>query len=130
MHRVLELELEQTITTVQCSSNEITITIINMGRKFRGEAGSPSNTSFGKLFRILRAAVTGHHACLTTDDDQSVAVAKHEDNKSSAIAQKADRCVCLLLADRRHPYCDFGYLKLIVAVCAKRGKTSGQSNLT
>jgi len=29
MHRVLELELEQT-------NNEITITIINMGRKFRG----------------------------------------------------------------------------------------------
>ena len=24
--------------------------------------------------------------------------------KSSAIAEKADRCVCLLLADRRHPY--------------------------
>jgi len=25
-------------------------------------------------------------------------------NKSSAIAEKADRCVCLLLADWRHPY--------------------------
>jgi len=25
-------------------------------------------------------------------------------NKSSAISEKADRYVCLLLADRRHPY--------------------------
>ena len=35
MHRILELELEleKPITTVQCA-NEITITIINMGRKF------------------------------------------------------------------------------------------------
>ena len=24
-------------------------------------------------------------------------------HKSSAIAEKADRCICLLLADRRHP---------------------------
>jgi len=29
-------------------------------------------------------------------------------NKSSAVAEKADRCVCLLLADRRHPYIDMG----------------------
>ena len=45
MHRILELELEleQTNNDVQCS-NEITITIINMGRKFRGLDGSPSNT--------------------------------------------------------------------------------------
>jgi len=43
MHSILELELEQTNNDVQCS-NEITITIINMGRKFRGRAGSPSNT--------------------------------------------------------------------------------------
>ena len=28
--------------------------------------------------------------------------------KSSAIAEKADRCICLLLADRRHPYIDMG----------------------
>jgi len=43
MHRILELELEQTNSDVQCS-NEITITITNMGRKFRERAGSPSNT--------------------------------------------------------------------------------------
>ena len=46
MHRILklELELEQTkpLCIVQCS-NEITIAMINMGRKFRG-AGSVSNT--------------------------------------------------------------------------------------
>ena len=30
--------------TLDCSSTEITITIINMNRKFRGRAGSPSNT--------------------------------------------------------------------------------------
>jgi len=39
MHRILELELEQTNNDVQCS-NEITITIINTGRKFRGRAES------------------------------------------------------------------------------------------
>jgi len=32
-------------------------------------------------------------------------------NKSSAIAEKADRCVCLLLADRRHPHIDMGQKK-------------------
>jgi len=46
-------------------------------------------------------------------------------NKSSAIAEKANRCVCLLYwqTDDIHTFCDLGYLKLIVAVCAKRGKT-------
>jgi len=34
--------------TVQCS-NEITITIMNMGQKFRGWAGSPSNTKSPRL---------------------------------------------------------------------------------
>jgi len=37
------LNLNKPITTVQCS-DEITITIIDMGRKFRGRTGSPSNT--------------------------------------------------------------------------------------
>jgi len=45
MHRILKLELEREqpkrLCIVQCS-NKITITIINMGRKFR--AGSLSNT--------------------------------------------------------------------------------------
>ena len=52
MHRILELELEleQTNNDVQCS-NEITITIINMGRKFRGRDGSPSNTKSPGLRR-------------------------------------------------------------------------------
>jgi len=36
----LRLSLNKTITTVQCS-NEITITIINMGRKFRGAGCVP-----------------------------------------------------------------------------------------
>jgi len=31
-------------------------------------------------------------------------LSKLNQNKSSAIAEKADRCICLLLADRRHPY--------------------------
>ena len=43
MHRILNLNLNKPITSIQCS-NEITISIINMGRKFRGQAGSPSNT--------------------------------------------------------------------------------------
>jgi len=33
-------------------------------------------------------------------------------NKSSAIAEKADHCVCLLLADRRHPHIDMGQKNL------------------
>jgi len=37
------LNLNKPITTVQCS-NEITINIINKSQKFRGRAGSPSNT--------------------------------------------------------------------------------------
>jgi len=36
----------------------------------------------------------------------------HRNNKSSAISQ----------TDDIHTFCDLGYLKLIVAVCAKRGK--------
>ena len=36
MHRVLELELELEQTNNDCAVYEITITIINMGRKFRG----------------------------------------------------------------------------------------------
>jgi len=44
MHKILELELlNKPITTAQFS-NEITITVINMGRKFKRRTGSPSNT--------------------------------------------------------------------------------------
>jgi len=38
--------------TVQCS-NEITVTIINMGQQFRGRAGSPSNTKSPGVKPIL-----------------------------------------------------------------------------
>ena len=44
LHRILELELEQTNNDCAMFYNEITITIINMGRKFRGRAGYASNT--------------------------------------------------------------------------------------
>jgi len=52
MHRILKLELELEQTNNDCAlcnvlTNEITITIINMGRKFRGLAPHLTQSPLG-----------------------------------------------------------------------------------
>jgi len=58
-------------------------------------------------------SVTGPHLHFSADAKPQMKICSTEAlggiiYKSSAIAEKDDHCVCLLLADRQHPYIDMG----------------------